>query len=789
MSLHALRAFRALLVGVLVGGLAPSLRAEISSEGREFWLCFQRNHEESGNEVLTLMLFLTSRWEALVRVTIPGLGFDTLLQLPARTVVPLAIPPAAELRSSDQVEVRAVHIQADTPVAVYALNRRRQSTDTYMALPLTALGTEYRAVCYPRLSAAFVPQIAIVGTADSTEVILSPPEPFVQRAKELGTRVNEEFLSPRRIVLNRGEVYQVWGPSSGEPADLTGLHIRASRPVAVFSGHVCAYVPLTVPACNHLVEQLPPVQSWGRHYYVGKLRWRSRYVVRVVAHYPNTQVFINDRPILRLGAGEFWEQTFTENVQITADKPILLAQFSEGYQNGDSVGDPMMLLLTPSQQFLPSYRFATPVQGEWRHFLNLVVPLSAVSSLRFDGAPIRANFEPVGKSSYAIAQIEIPYGSHVVEADEPFGLYAYGFGYGADSYDAYGNPVGQAFRAVEQQQDVLPPIAEISQQRDRVEVVMRDDRPLDRGLSEVRILRSENLQGRLPLITPGMLRAEASFAPVNPKSSGYAVLALTDVAGNRSVVTLCYTYDLREESFLFVLCDGEYPECVPAVRLWFAGGYLQLANVHHRAAVPRAGNLPPMDGVFRDATGWAGIGGVLAGIRLSPDWGLAARVSLELYGGTLAAPDTVLRRVRQSDGSVTNFQEERLLTLKAPYLGVGISALWFGLGRLYLQGELVLHVRLGSAITLQRRILQPPGYVYSQTQTPEFEESVGTFSGLRAFYGSAALGAGLSYPLTTSWSFLVEAFYRLGLSDLVTVGRWRLNQLGMRLGVLYRWWR
>jgi hypothetical protein len=138
---------------------------------------------------------------------------------------------------------------------------------------------------------------------------------------------------------------------------------------------------------------------------------------------------------------------------------------------------------------------------------------------------------------------------------------------------------------------------------------------------------------------------------------------------------------------------------------------------------------------------------------------------------------------------VTNFQEERLLTLKAPYLGVGISALWFGLGRLYLQGELVLHVRLGSAITLQRRILQPPGYVYSQTQTPEFEESVGTFSGLRAFYGSAALGAGLSYPLTTSWSFLVEAFYRLGLSDLVTVGRWRLNQLGMRLGVLYRWWR
>lgn len=790
MSHRMLPAVLGCLVGTLLTAVPWEIRAEGSSEGREFWLCFQRNHEESGNDTLTLMLFLTSRWEAAVRVSILGLGFDTLLRLPARTVVPLALPAAAELRGSGRVEMKAVHIQADTPIAVYGLNRRRLSTDTYMALPLAALGTEYRVVTYPRLSASFVPQVAIVGTADSTEVVLSPPEPFARRAQEARIpQIREEFINPRRILLNRGEVYQLLGPPSGEPADLTGMSIRASRPVAVFSGHVCAYIPLSVPACNHLVEQLPPVQSWGRHYYVGKLRWRSRYVVRVVAHYPETQVFVNDRPVLRLTAGEFWEQTFTENVQITADKPILLAQFSEGFQNGDSIGDPMMLLLTPSQQFLSSYRFATPVRGEWRHFLNLVVPLSAVNSLRFDGAPVRATFEAVGKSSYAIAQIEIPYGSHVVEADEPFGLYAYGFGYGSDSYDAYGNPVGQAFREVEQQRDVVPPLAEISQRQDRVEVLIRDDRPLDRGLSEVRILRSENLQGTLPVVTPGMLRVEASFAPVNPRQPGYAVLALTDVAGNRAVVTLCYTYDLREERFLFVLCDGEHPECVPATRLWFAGGYAQLTNVQHRAAVPQTGNLPPMDGVFRDATGWGGIAGLLAGVRLAPAWGVAIRMSLEMYGGTLAAPDTILRRVRQPDGSTANFQEERLLTLRAPYFGVGIAGLWFAAGRLSLQGELAFHIRLGSSITLQRRILQPPGYVYSQTQTSEIEEPLENFSGLRPFYVSAALGAGIQYPLTSEWSLLAETFYRYGLTDLVSVGRWRLTQLGVRLGFLYRWWR
>ncbi|MCS7169616.1 MAG: IgGFc-binding protein, partial [Candidatus Kapabacteria bacterium] len=758
--------------------------------GTEFWLCFQRNHEESGGDSLMLMLFLTSRWEARARVQVFGLDFDSTLRLPPRTVVPVVLPWRAELRSPGRTEYGVVYVRADTPIAVYGLNRRRQSTDTYMALPLNVLGTEYRVMSYHRLSASFVPQVAIVAVEDSTEVVLSlSTAPVDTRSVQPGRDRDRGALAyPIRIWLNRGQIYQWFAPSAGEPSDITGALVRASRPVAVFSGHVCAYVPLVVPACNHLVEQLPPVQSWGRHYYVGKLRWRSRYVLRVLAHYPGTRIFINDRPVRDLEAGEVWEQVFTENVQVTADKPILVAQFSEGYQNGDSIGDPMMLLLTPTQQFLSSYRFATPVQGSWRHFLNLIVPLSVVSSLRFNGSPIRASFERVGTSQYSVAQIEIPYGSHTVEADEPFGLYAYGFGYGPDSYDAYGNPVGQAFRDVQRQQDVLPPVAEIVQQGERVVVSIRDDRPTDQGLQEIRVLRSNNLQGTLPIVTPGMLRAEARFAPLDLQKAGYAVLALTDLAGNRSTVTLCYTYDLREERFLFVLCEGEQQECLPPIRLWFAGGYLRLANVQHAAAVPRTANLPPMDGLFGDATGWAGVGGAFVGVRLSPLWGFLARLSLEMYGGTLAAPDTVSRRVRLPDGTVTDFQEERLLSLRAPYASLGIGVTWYVFAGLYAQAELHTQARLGSAITLRRRILQPPGYVYSQTRTPMLDEPVSTFAALRPVYWSASLVAGTQYPLAHNWRLVAEIFYTHGLTDLVTTGRWRLYQLGIYLGVLYRWW-
>jgi hypothetical protein len=769
-----------------LSAVALPVRAELSSEGREFWVCFQRNHEQSGGDTLTLMLFLTSRWEARVRVSSVGLGLDTLVRIPARAIVSLPLPQRAEVRSWGRVEYLAIHVEADTPIAVYGLNRRRQSTDTYMALPVSVLGTEYRVMSYRRLSASFVPQVAIVGVFDSTEVVVMPAEAW---ADKVPAQAGDGFARPLRVLLHRGQVYQLVGPAVGEPSDITGMLIRSSRPVAVFSGHVCAYVPLTVPACNHLVEQLPPVQTWGRHYYVGKLRWRSRYVVRVLAHYPNTQLFLNDRPIRKLDAGEFWEQTFTENVQVTADKPILVAQFSEGYQNGDSIGDPMMLLLTPTQQFLTHYRFATPVQGAWRHFVNVIIPLAATASLRFDGAPVRGTFERIGESQYALVQLEIPYGSHTIEASEQFGLYAYGFGYGPDSYDAYGNPVGQAFRDIEQQHDVLPPVAEITNAAGVVSVVVRDDRPTDRGLQEVRVVRSENLQGTLPAITPGVLRAEARFAPVEPRRNGYAVLLLTDMAGNRATVTLCYSYDLRQERFVFILCEGEQQECMPPMRLWFAGGYIRLANVRHAAAVPRTGNLPPMNGVFGAATGWAGVGGVFAGVRFSPLWGALVRVGIETYGGKLAAPDTLLQNVRQPDGTVTAFQEERLLSLQAPYLSLGIGGTWYGVPGIYVQGELSLHMRLGSAITLERRILQPPGYVYSQTQTPVLQEPVTSFSALRRFYGSASLVVGTHYRLGTDWRLCLEGFYTHGLTELVSAGQWRLYQLGVRLGVLHRWWR
>ena len=48
--------------------------------------------------------------------------------------------------------------------------------------------------------------------------------------------------------------------------DLTGVRILSSRPVAVFSGTMWTSVGVEFMG-DHMVEQLPPVVSWGAEFY------------------------------------------------------------------------------------------------------------------------------------------------------------------------------------------------------------------------------------------------------------------------------------------------------------------------------------------------------------------------------------------------------------------------------------------------------------------------------------------------------------------------------------------
>ena len=154
---------RALLVLMLLASVATTALCgdpEVitkNSEGREFWLVFMKNFREAAQrdgrnqENLRLQLFITSSYDATVRIQIEELNYDNTITIRANAVVPVQIPARAQLRLSEQPERLAVHVTADTTVSVYGLNSRYQTTDTFLGLPIQVLGKEYRAVGYTKL--------------------------------------------------------------------------------------------------------------------------------------------------------------------------------------------------------------------------------------------------------------------------------------------------------------------------------------------------------------------------------------------------------------------------------------------------------------------------------------------------------------------------------------------------------------------------------------------------------------------------------------------------------------
>lgn len=444
-----------------------------SGSGRDFWIVFQKNFRDfitdertrtqSPAAELSLELTLTSGVACEGYVEVDGLEFRKDFRLAPGAATTIEVPNTAQVRGSYGVDRRAVHVVADQPVTVYGLNHRYQTSETFAAIPTSALGNEYRVVGYRWLQNDLVSQMAVVATDDSTVVTVTPtaavimvlPTPAPARTSAIG--------KPITVMLARGDVFPLI--ASYDPkltSDLTGTLVRSSKPVAVFSGHNCAYVPnMSVKACNVLVEQMPPTSSWGHMFGIGALKGRTRSVVRVIANQDSTVVSINDREVATLKAGEFHEDAnVLADALILTSRPALVAQFSQGFEY-DNVGDPMMLIVPPIEQFDNVYTIATPVRGSWHHYINVIAKNDAIDGLRIDGHPFdQTLFRELGKSGYSVGRIPISFGSHMVTGNSAFGLYQYGLGFDEAAYDAYGNNGGQLYIDLANPEETGKPNAE-----------------------------------------------------------------------------------------------------------------------------------------------------------------------------------------------------------------------------------------------------------------------------------------------------------------------------------------
>jgi len=416
------------------------LTAARSNRGTDFWLTFLYNEPGLYDPPYAgCDLYISADADTVADVSEGGYDIGRF-QVRGGASTRVKIDPG-DLTVSDAIQANAIHVTADHPVTVHGLNYYTYTTDGYLALPTAMLGTDYIVLAYQNSPSWYDPEhivggteFAVVATEDATSVTITPSATTDSRVAGV----------PYEIILQQGETYRLMNFDDSD-ADFTGTTIQSDKPVAVFGGHACALIPPSTPAADHLVEQLPPVNTWGRHFVTMPLATRANGdTFRFLAATNGTRVAINGKIVASLDRGQFYEQIIDGPAEILASKPILVAQYANGSDFDGTTGDPFMMLIPPFEQFggdyilstaMATYSFEDPPRLVYtNNYINLTVRTNGAGTILLDDVPVPAGcFQLIGNSGYAGAQIPINPGVHHLSAPVPFGACVYGWAF----YESY----------------------------------------------------------------------------------------------------------------------------------------------------------------------------------------------------------------------------------------------------------------------------------------------------------------------------------------------------------------
>ena len=404
-----------------------------NSTGTDFWLMFPGNFISQGvGAAEGTMLEISSEVSTTGTVTIPGQNFTQNFTVAAHTTTRVLLNNHYH-HNSNQIEATGIHVVSQQPVTVYGFNNIRATMDAYLGLPTAALGTSYIMLGYRNGGIVKGTQFGIAATTNATSVTITP-------SVTVGTRVAGV---PYTITLNSGQTYML-RDETGTDTDLSGTTILSDKPIAAFGGHQCANIPVPISYCDYVIEQLPPIDTWGKHFATVPLATRTLGdTFRFLAATNDTHVFVNSSRVATLNKGQYFETIINGSAEITSDRPILVAQYSNSHQYDNQEGDPFMMLIPPLEHYLNNYTVRS-LTGFTTNLINVVAPTADIGAVMLNGSPIAASsFVPIGSTGVSGAKLTVAAGTHSLTGPHPFAVYVYGFGLDV----SYGYP-GSACLAV-----------------------------------------------------------------------------------------------------------------------------------------------------------------------------------------------------------------------------------------------------------------------------------------------------------------------------------------------------
>lgn len=367
------------------------------------------------------------------------------------------------------VDNRVIRVRSTGPIVCYGMNYKLNTADAFLALPENkgSSAPDYRIMSYTNssfLPSAMPSQFCVAAFEDGTTVQITPAANTLTSANlipKTGHPAGQTFS----ITLDAGQCIQVQTDpflvetTDPNAHDLTGSTVTSDKPIAVYAGHARTEIPFNFyrsdggTSRDHIIEQMPPTESWGSTYVLSAIdidvagnKRPEGDMLRVLAKDDNTVVSINGVPWRTLNSMKYADSLITGAVVVTATAPILVGEYAHTSvsSKGDN-GDPFLAIVPSMDQTHNDYTFFVsdnPV------FVVQKVVITAKAACKddiaLDGNAIPgALFKAIPGGQFYLMELAVTPGAHRLTTShtdaDAFTILSYGLGYVV----SYGYTAGQ----------------------------------------------------------------------------------------------------------------------------------------------------------------------------------------------------------------------------------------------------------------------------------------------------------------------------------------------------------
>lgn len=404
------------------------LASPVEYRGKTFWVAYLQS--EIGPDPFELSIHITASKATTVTVRLPAAivgsrGEQEWVQvydIRPGEVTNVIIPQEYTFKSKKGRSTnKGLYIEAADDIMVVAKNSSGSSSDATIVIPVQYLGSHYYITQYAVLDKKYPTQYIVLATEDSTEIELNNNMPS-----------SEGKAGTYTVKLNKGDYHLVQSAK-----DLTGSWVKEKngRKIAVFSGSTCAYVPKYCQSCDHLFEQMLPIENWGYEFIIAPFNTRKKYIVRILAKEDNTYVDINGSRQSIAKAGKYLDLELNDAAYITATRQVQICQYTIGTHCDEKRGDPSMVMVKPALSFTGKYSLPAMATEQITHYYaTVVVKTSDLSLLRINGETILGSEEELPyKGEYSFAHVKLEQGNNSIECNCKYSFISYGLGW----YESY----------------------------------------------------------------------------------------------------------------------------------------------------------------------------------------------------------------------------------------------------------------------------------------------------------------------------------------------------------------